>query len=160
MKLSSFLAEAFPSSKSLHRALEALILRCHLETDARFKRDPQSIDKAMAAKMLSDFMAQEQKTALSPEKIISATASIYGIRSEDLLGKSQSQECSLPRQIAMYLCRHELKLPFQSIGQIFGNRDHSTVMTSVKQIEKRLDDSDKELFASLREIQNRIELNP
>jgi chromosomal replication initiator protein len=154
----SFLIQAFPSSKSLHRALEALILRCHLDTDARLKRDPQSIDKGMAIKMLGDLTAQEQKIALSPEKIINTVSSIYGIRCEDLLGKSQSQECSLPRQIAMYLCRHELKLPFQSIGQVF-SRDHSTVMTSIKQIEKKIKSSDNELLCSLAEIRARVELN-
>lgn len=157
-EVTHFLIETFPSSKSLHRALDALILRCHLETDARLKRDPQSIDKAMAVKMLGDLMVHEQKSALSPEKIISTVSAIYGIRSEDLLGKSQSQECSLPRQIAMYLCRQELKLPFQSIGQVFG-RDHSTVMTSIKQIEKKMESSDKELLSSLAEIRASVELN-
>lgn len=88
---------------------------------------------------------------MSPDKIIASVASIYGIRQEDLLGKSQSQDCSLPRQIAMYLCRHELRLPFQGIGSIF-SRDHSTVMTGIKQIEKRLEASDRELHSSLLEI--------
>lgn len=152
-----YLITTFSSSKSLHRALEALILRCHLETDARLKRDSRLLDKARAAKMLSDLIEQEQKIALSPEKIISAVSEIYGIRVEDLLGKSQSQEYSLPRQIAMYLCRNELHLPFQGIGQIFG-RDHSTVMTSIKQIEKKIHCSEKELLASLAEIRTRIEL--
>lgn len=152
-----YIVATFPSSKSLHRALEALILRCHLETDARLRRDPQLLDKAKATQMLSDLAAHEQKSALSPEKIIAAVSAQYGVRSEDLLGKSQSQECSFPRQIAMYLCRNELRLPFQSIGQVFG-RDHSTVMTSIKQIEKKIQ-NERELLASLGEIRARIELN-
>lgn len=151
-----FLAEAFPSSKAINRALEALVLRCHLESDARIKRDPRTIDKALATKLLGDLIAQEQKTALSPERIIGTVSAIYGIRSDDLLGKSQSLDCSLPRQIAMYLCRQELRLPFQGIGQIF-SRDHSTVMTSVKQIQKRVDESDKEILAALVEIRARLE---
>ncbi|MGC2595991.1 MAG: DnaA/Hda family protein [Rhabdochlamydiaceae bacterium] len=150
-----FLIQIFPSCKSLNRALEALILRCHLKEDARHKRNPQAIDKKLAGEMLSDLILQEQQTALCPEKIISVVSSIYGIRSEDLLGKSQAQECSLPRQIAMYFCRQELKLPFESIGQLFG-RDHSTVMTSIKQIKKRIETSDKELLTSLSEITNAL----
>jgi chromosomal replication initiator protein len=146
-----FLIQLFPSSKSVNRALEALILRSHLKEDARHKRNPQSIDKKLAEEMLSDLILQERQTTLCSEKIISIISSIYGIRSEDLLGKSQTQEYSLPRQIAMYYCRQELKLPFESIGQLF-NRDHSTVMTSIKQIKKKIETSDKELLASLTEI--------
>jgi len=139
------LLQKFRSSKSLNRALEALVLRSHLEK----KRSSHNIDKNAAERMLADLLLQEEQTALSPGKIISAVSTIYGIRHEDLLGKSQSQECSLPRQIAMYLCRQELKLPFQSIGQIFG-RDHSTVMTSIKQVEKRLEE--RERLSSFLEI--------
>jgi chromosomal replication initiator protein len=151
----AFLIQHFSSSKSLNRALEALILRSHLEGDARYKRNSLSIDKSAAEKMLADFILQEQQTALCPEKIISIVSAIYGIRNEDLLGKSQSHEYSLPRQIAMYLCRKELKLPFQSIGQIF-HRDHSTVMTSIKQIEKKLETSDRELRSSIMEIKSSL----
>jgi chromosomal replication initiator protein len=116
------------------------------------------MDKATALKMLNDLIDQEQKTALTPEKIISTVSSIFGIRNEDLLGKSQSQECSAPRQIAMYLCRAELKMPFQSIGKAF-DRDHSTVMTAINQIKKKLDNSDHELISSIAEIRSRFELN-
>ena len=144
-----WLLQKFQSSKSLNRALEALILRSHLEK----RRNSQQIDKNAAEKMVADLLLQEEQTALSPEKIISAVSTIYGIRNEDLLGKSQSQECSLPRQIAMYLCRQELKLPFQSIGQIFG-RDHSTVMASIRQVEKKLEE--KELYSSLLEIKGML----
>lgn len=151
----SFLVQMFPSSKSINRALEALILRIHLEHDVRHKRNSQTIDKKAAERMLADLILKEQQTALSSEKIIFAVSTVHGIRTDDLLGKSQSQECSLPRQIAMYLCRHELKLPFQGIGQIF-RRDHSTVMTSIKQIEKKLESSDKDLLSSLQEIKSLI----
>jgi chromosomal replication initiator protein len=150
----SFLVKAFPSSKALNRALEALILRCHLEKDARRKRNPQTFEKQEVEEMLKDLILQQQQSALCPEKIIATISAIYGIRSEDLLGKSQAQECSFPRQIAMYLCRQELKLPFQAIGQIFC-RDHSTVMSSVKQIEMRIEASDKELLSSLAEFQSK-----
>jgi len=146
-----FLVHTFPNSKSVNRALDALVLRCHLQEDARQKRNTQSIERKTAEKMLADLIEKEQKNALSPQRIIAAVSSIYGIRGEDLLGKSQAQDYSFPRQIAMYLCRQELKLPFQGIGQIFG-RDHSTVMTSIKQIEKKIELSEVELLSSLQEI--------
>ena len=149
------LVQTFPSSRSLNRALDALVLRCHLEGNALHKRNPQMMDKETVHKVLSDLIAQEQKTALSPEKIISVVSAVYGIRSEDLLGKSQNQECSLPRQIAMYLCRQELKLPFQGIGDVF-DRDHSTVMTSIKHIQKKIEESDPNLRSCMVEIKDKI----
>lgn len=156
--VSEFLIQTFSGSKSLHRALEALILRCHLDGDARYKRNSLLIDVQSAKKILSDLSVEEQKIALTPEKIIATVASQYGICSEDLLGKSQLQECSTPRQVAMYLCRCELKLPFQHIGRIF-SRDHSTIMTSIKQIEKKIEASDQELLFFLSEIRPKFESN-
>lgn len=146
-----YMIATFPSARSLHRALEALILRSHLNT----KNTSTTLDPSLVQKILTDLEEEEKKSALSPEKIIASVAAIYGIRQEDLLGKSQSQDCSLPRQIAMYLCRHELRLPFQGIGAIF-DRDHSTVMTGIKQIEKRLETSDRELLSSLSEIKQTL----
>jgi len=156
-EVSHWLIASFSSTKSLNQALEALVLRCHLESDARYKRCSRSIDQETAERMLSDLYALEKKAALSPEKILSAVSATCGIHSDDLLGKSQAQECSLPRQIAMYLCRQELKLPLQGIGRIFG-RDHSTVMTSIRQVEKKLSLPDRELQAVLVEIRAKIDL--
>jgi chromosomal replication initiator protein len=155
-EISHYLVHAFPGSYSLGRALEALILRSHLEGEGHHKRNPRLISLDAAKKMLSDLSTLEAKNALSPEKIIALVSAKYGIRSEDLLGKSQSQECSFPRQIAMYLCRQKLRLSFQGIGRLF-SRDHSTVMTSIKQIEKRVGIPDKELLHSLSEIQTSME---
>ena len=155
-EVSEFLLDTFISARSLHLALEAMVLRCHMGGEVRHKRSSLSIDKESAKKMLSDLIAQEIKIALTPDIIIGSVSAFYGIRSEDLLGKAQNQEYSFPRQIAMYLCRLELRLPFQHIGRIF-SRDHSTVMTSIKQIEKKLESSDGELIQALSEIRASME---
>jgi chromosomal replication initiator protein len=151
-----FLVQAFPCSTSMQQALDAMILRCHLEQDARYKRNSLLIDKDFAQKMLGDLLEHARHQVLKPDKIISAVSAVCGIRKEDLLGRSQSQEFSLPRQIAMYLCRQKLNTPYQGIGQIFG-RDHSTVMTAIRQIEKKVGGGDRELQAVLHEIQHKME---
>lgn len=99
----------------------------------RTKGDLVTIDAAKI--LLKDFLEKEQEQILTPEKIIKTVAGHYGIRSEDLLGKSQTKEIATPRKAAMYLCREKLKLPFKKIGEIF-DRDHSTVITSIDQIQK------------------------
>jgi chromosomal replication initiator protein len=150
-EVQSFLVEHFPHSHALHRAIEALILRVHLQSNAVYHRQSHLIDQETAKEFLKDLIEKEREHTLTPDKIIHAVAAYYGIRNGDILGKSQSQECVAPRQLAMYLCRMELKLAFAAIGRIF-SRDHSTVMTSVKYIQQQLDKQDRAVMAPLFEI--------
>lgn len=151
-KIIEFLLQTFKSnSKALIKALEALVLRLHLDA-----RHPITTLTVTAVKtLLSDLLTEEQKLALSPQKIIEAVADQYDIPAEEILGKSQSRECVTPRQMAMHLCRKQLKLPFMKIGDIFG-RDHSTVMSSIKRIQKSLDENDLEVAQSWHAIVKKI----
>lgn len=134
-KITELLTETFTSNpKALIKALEALVLRLHLDS----YHTTQNLSVAAAKTLLSDLIIEEQKAALTTPKIIQAVAEHYGIRAEDILGKSQTRECALPRQIAMHLCREKLKMPYMKIGDLF-SRDHSTVMASVKHIETVLE---------------------
>lgn len=152
----TFLINCFPHSHGVHRALEALILRIHLQNSAVYQRQPATIDVETAALLLKDLIEKEQERAITPHKIIEIVSAYYGMRNEDILGKSQAQECVAPRQLAMYLCRNVLKLPFAAIGRIF-SRDHSTVMTSVKHIQQQLDKQDKAVMAPLFEISRSLQ---
>ena len=109
------------------------------------------IERAAARILLKDFLTQELEKQLTPTQIVKAIASHFGIKSEDLLGKSQMREFAFPRQVAMYACREKLKMPFQKIGELFG-RDHSTVMTSVKQIQKGVEEKKRDLLDAMRSL--------
>ncbi len=50
----------------------------------------------------------------------------------------RSNEIAYPRQIAMYLCRELAKMQYKNIGNVFGNRDHSTVMHACSKIEEEI----------------------
>lgn len=153
-KVAEFLIEAFPSGpKNVIRALEALILRSHVEHDEKVIYKPISVP--IAKQYLTDLLLAEKQHALTSEKIIRSCAEHWGIQSEDILGKAQRKECALPRQIAMYLCRNELKLPFTKIGEIFG-RDHSTVMSSIKLIDKALSLREGEVPSAISTIEKKI----
>lgn len=148
LQISEFLIENFVSSpKALTKALEALILRLHLDSNNNIS----SLTVLATKALLSDLIIEEQKLALTSTKIIQIIAEFFGIKTEDILGKAQKRECSIPRQIAMYLCRHQLKLPLMKIGDIF-NRDHSTVMTAIKNIQKELDSNNSEIAISYHSI--------
>lgn len=127
-EIALFLAKKFSSSpKSAVQALHSLALRSSNLTDTK-----------QVEFLLSDLLAKEVADAPSPEKIFKQVAMHFGIRQEDLTGKSQMREFAQPRQIAMYFCRKLLQMPFQTIGRLFG-RDHSTVMSSIKQVEKSVE---------------------
>lgn len=150
-----FLLETFGNNtKSLIRSLEALCLRTHLSQG--MTSAPLSV--ARAKDQLADLMLEEEKSILTPGRIIRTVAEVYGIRMDDILSKSQSREASLPRQIAMLLCRSSLNLPYMKIGDIFG-RDHSTVMSSVAHVQKCLDEKNQEIATSVSTILKRLE-NP
>lgn len=154
-KVSKFLLDTFSNAKNLMRAFEALVLRCHLNYVEEGKDAKELVTVAQVKTWLSDLIEEEQKAALTPEKIIQAVADHYGVRVEDVLSKAQSRDCVLPRQVAMHLCRSKLKMPFMKVGDLF-RRDHSTVMSSIKQVQKRLDQHDPELSGSVNYILKRF----
>ncbi len=149
----SFLISAFSALSALFQALDALILRIHLEGTPLFKRNPELLEEKDVKKTLEDLLQKEHAKILTQEQILVAVASTFGIRQEDLIGKSQSRECAQPRHIAMYLLRSELRFSFPKIARIF-SRDHSTVMTSVRQIETSVQKKDPEIRATLAEIKS------
>ncbi|NGX54806.1 MAG: Chromosomal replication initiator protein DnaA [Chlamydiae bacterium] len=157
-KVADFLLDTFGNNtKNLTRALEALILRSHLNQGIG-KPANQPLTLSTAKHYLTDLILEEEKAVLTPGKIIRTVAEFYGIRIEDILSKSQSRECALPRQIAMHLCRRKLNLPYMKIGDIFA-RDHSTVMSSVKQVQKDVDGKNLELSSSVNRIIKRLEIS-
>lgn len=153
-KVAEYLMESFQSSpKSVIRALEALILRSHVQQDLHIQYRPMTIQ--LAKHYLSDLLLAEKQNTITPEKIIQFCSDHYGIRPEDILGKAQTRDCAQPRQIAMFLCREQLKIPFKKIGEIFG-RDHSTVMSSVRLVQKSIENHENEFSSALSSIEKKI----
>lgn len=126
-EMKTWLVEQFPNDPIM--PFQALCLRAK----------GMNLTEAVAEKVLKDFLQKEKENLLTPEKIIKTIAGQYGITAEDILGKSQMRSAALPRQIAMFLCREKLKLPYQKIGEIF-DRDHSTVMSSIKLVQKGIEE--------------------
>ena len=95
-------------------------------------------------------------------EVIDKIAQHFGLRKEDLLSKGQSKELSFPRQIAIYFLRQKLALTYQKIGSIF-KRDHSTIMSSFKNIQKINTNQNKEKerqnLAILRKINTSLEIS-
>ncbi len=67
--------------------------------------------------------------------ILSIVSNYFNITTTDLLGKSRSKNYVYPRQIAMYILKDMFDLTYKAIGNIFGGRDHTTVLYSIERIE-------------------------
>lgn len=101
--------------------------------------------------------AQDDKTKLSEEKIISAVADYYNLAPYQLTGKIRTSQIAMARHIAMYLIRNLLDVPFTKIGQTFGGKDHATVMNGVQKVENAIK-SDKDLQKAVTELKARLKV--
>ena len=57
---------------------------------------------------------------------------------EDLKSPKRSHEVTVPRQIGMYLCREMMGLSLTKIGEAFGGRHYTTVMSSIDKVEESI----------------------
>lgn len=145
-----FLIESFKNPKAITMALNALILR-HGARSARSDEASNTLTREQAEQLLKDLLAVATKETLTPLDIIAATASHFDIKSAEILSRRQHRELILPRQLAMYICRTKLKIPYKKIGDIF-SRDHTTVMTSVKAIEGYVKEQEPEVMKALKAL--------
>jgi chromosomal replication initiator protein len=125
-------------------ALHAIALRCN-----------GNFSISHVEESLKDLLARESRSIMTTEKILEQTSAHFGIRIADLTGTSQLREFTIPRQIAMFLCRSLLHMPFQTIGRLF-NRDHSTVMSSVKQIGKAQENDQRPILDPVEAILKKL----
>lgn len=94
------------------------------------------------------------KDDLNANQIKNIVCNYYGLTKQQLISKSRTSNISNARHIAMYLCRKHLDMPFAKIGEEFGKRDHSTVLSACEKIEKRLkkDEALQKAFMQIEKI--------
>jgi chromosomal replication initiator protein len=90
---------------------------------------------------------------LSAKQIIERTARHFQIPVEDIIGPKRDKDIVVPRQVAMYMLRSELKLSFPKIARELGRKDHTTAIHSVAKInqEARVDASLRMAINEIRE---------
>lgn len=83
---------------------------------------------------LREQFEKKQHKPPTAELIMHTVCDYYSLEMEDMLGGSRRREVALPRQIAMYLTREMTGMSLPQIGQVFGGRDHTTVLHSCSTI--------------------------
>ena len=129
----SFIATNFSSDV---RNLEGAINRLLFYSINFF--NTQKIDLNVALEAFKD-----QKTTLLSKNdnldvrnIIKAVADYYGLTEKQIKSKSRTKNIATARHISMYLSRKLLDLSYDKIGEEFGGKDHSTVLSAYEKIDK------------------------
>ncbi|WP_449280541.1 chromosomal replication initiator protein DnaA [Leucobacter sp.] len=137
-----FIASKFSSNI---RELEGTLIR----VTAYASLNQQHIDMPLVHTVLKDLITLDADNEVQPSDIISKTAEYFDLSIDDLYGPTRAQQIATARQIAMYLCRELTPLSLPKIGQLFGGRDHTTVMYAHKKI--------SQLIAERRSIYNQVQ---
>jgi chromosomal replication initiator protein len=96
-----------------------------------------------------------EKVAVSPPTVLKVVSEFFGISEDDMKSNSRKREISLARQVGMYLMRQHTDLSLPKIGEVFGGKDHTTVMYSCDKITKQLK-KDPGISQTVREVSDRL----
>jgi chromosomal replication initiator protein len=113
--------------RELEGALIRLIAFCSLRGS--------EINLQMAQETLRDLLAPGEKP-ITIEMIQKSVADHFGMRVQELKAKNNSKSVAVPRQICIYLCRNLTQASLPQIGRDFGNKHHTTVLHSIKKVER------------------------
>lgn len=147
-----FIASKFTSNI---RELEGTLIR----VTAFASLNREAIDMPLVQTVLKDLISLDEDNEIQPTDIISHTADYFNFSVDDLYGSSRAQQVATARQIAMYLCRELTPLSLPKIGQLFGGRDHTTVMYAHKKIAQLIAER-RSLFNQVTELTTRIKQPP
>ena len=114
--------------RELEGALNQLLAYCEVRG-----LDPSL---AIATSLLN--VSRTRPKHLSSKQIIERTARHFQIPMEDMVGPKRDRDIVVPRQVAMYILRDELKLSYPKIAKELGRKDHTTAIHSVDKIEKEM----------------------
>lgn len=146
-----FIASKFTSNI---RELEGTLIR----VTAFASLNREAIDMPLVQTVLKDLITLDEDNEVLPSDIVSHTADYFNLSVDDLYGSSRAQQIALARQIAMYLCRELTPLSLPKIGQLFGGRDHTTVMYAHKKISQLITER-RTIFNQVTELTTRIKQN-
>ena len=129
-----FIARSCTSSV---RELEGAVIKLLAYSSLKNQEITITLAKTALLRMLGH-KASDDALKVTPERIQNAVAKQWGVTSAGLLSKRRTKDLTVPRQVAMYLIKELLDLPLVKIGYLFGGRDHSTVIHSIRKVEETI----------------------
>jgi len=143
-----FLAQTVRSNV---RELEGTLLR--IAVKAELLGLPIDLDMA---KETIRAVAPNQDTATTVEEIQRIVCGYCGIRLADLKSRRRHRAVSFPRMIAMYICRQRLGTSYPELGERFGGKDHTTVISAVRKIGGLIEAQDERVLGAVGAIERKL----
>lgn len=114
----------------------------------------RKIDVALCEEALEEILDKSISRTVDSTYIREVVCSHYGVTEKELDSPKRMKAIAYPRQIAMYLIREMTDLSLPKIGEIFGNRDHSTVVHACDKITKEMESKEttRKLIEDLQQI--------
>ncbi len=109
----------------------------------------------MAQEALKDILRQNAKREINAQFIEEVVSKRYNIKISDMKSKKRTKNFTVPRQVAMYLCRELTDMSLPKIGDEFGGKDHTTVIHSCDKISKEIK-NDSEMRSTIESIKKEI----
>ena len=116
------------------RELEGCLTR--LVAYSSLVKEPITVE--LCEKALKEIFDSGQRKQITAELIMHTVSDYYGLTLEDMTGPTRRREITVPRQIAMYLTREMTGMSLPQIGNVFGGRDHTTVLHRCKTVEANM----------------------
>ncbi|HKZ13884.1 MAG TPA: chromosomal replication initiator protein DnaA [Solirubrobacterales bacterium] len=118
--------------RQLHGALTRVIAHASL------------LAKPLSSELIAEVIPRTTRSAqaTSVEEIQQQVAERFGISRAELIGASRAATPLRARQVAIYLTREMTDLSLPQIGRLYGGRDHTTVLNSLRRIEASLDEDE------------------
>ena len=113
----------------------------------------QPVTKALAEQTLQDFFTTDVE--VKPSDIIGQVAKYFHLTFDQIVGRTRTKNVALARQIAMYLSREMTSISLKDIGDVFGGRDHTTVMHACTRISDEMREK-QEIYNYVMELTVRL----
>jgi chromosomal replication initiator protein len=120
--------------KSNIRQLEGAVKKLNL--NKTLTHEPITLPHAQS--VIREILNDEQPLPVTVEKIIEEVGRTFDVSPEDIRSNKRSGPISNARQIAIYIVREITQIPMKQIGQEFGNRDHTTIVYTLKKVQETM----------------------
>lgn len=149
----SFIATAFVTNiRELEGALKRVMFYCIMnEIDITVETAKEALEALLEKNKKTDSLNENNY-----DRVLSVVSDYYKITVDDLIGKKRLNKFTTPRHIAMYLIKKLYNIPYKQIGRIFGNRDHSTVLSACEKIDNEINNKE-DLRIAVENITKKVE---
>jgi chromosomal replication initiator protein len=93
----------------------------------------------VATQALNDVALNNRRRQITPARIVEMVAKFYNCSEKEMRGRGRAKDIVVPRQVAMYIMRHETDRSLADIGTELGGRDHTTVIHGTEKVEKEIE---------------------